>query len=194
MKPVAFAVAGGRSQRMKVDKALLPWGATDLLGHTLDRLGRVASATRILSGPESRYANRGVPVIVDPAPGLGPLGGLLAALESASSQAVLLLGVDLPLVPPDLLAHLVGLSAHADAVVPLSPGGPEPLCAVYGPACLAPARRAVKEGRLKMTAFWPDVTVREVGPAALRAFGDPDALFLNVNEPEDYDRARRLVR
>ena len=194
LKPVGFAVAGGRSQRMQRDKALLPWGATDLLGHTLDRLRKVAAQTRILSGPESRYADRGVEVIVDPAPGLGPLGGLLAALESASSHTALLLGVDLPLVPTTLLAHLVELSAHADAVVPVSCGGPEPLCAVYGPGCLAPVRRAVEEGRLKMTAFWPDVTVREVGPAALAAFGDPDALFLNVNGPEDYDRARRRAR
>jgi len=194
LKPVGFAVAGGRSRRMQRDKALLPWGATDLLGHALARLCRVTSATRILSGPESRYADRGVEVIVDPAPGLGPLGGLLAALESVANHDVLLLGVDMPLVPPELLAHLVGLPGGADAVVPLSARGPEPLCAVYGPACLAPVRRAVEEGRLKMTAFWPDVTVREVGPGALAAFGDPESLFLNVNGSEDYDRARRLSR
>jgi hypothetical protein len=46
---------------------------------------------------------------------------------------------------------------------------------------------------LKMTAFWADVRVREVGPDRLGAFGDPDELFLNVNAPEDYDRARTLA-
>jgi hypothetical protein len=43
-----------------------------------------------------------------------------------------------------------------------------------------------------MTAFWPDVRVREVGPGEVAAFGDPDLLFLNVNAPEDYERALAL--
>jgi len=49
----------------------------------------------------------------------------------------------------------------------------------------------MRVGRLKMTSFWPDVRVREVVPAELAAFGDPDVLFLNVNDPADYERARR---
>jgi len=190
VKPVGFAVAGGRSRRMGRDKALLRWGSTDLLGHALDRLRSVADEARILSGADRRYADRGVPVHVDPAPDLGPLGGLLAALRE-TERPVLLLGVDLPLVPVELLAHLVSLSGGADAVVPVSARGPEPLCAVYGPVCREPIERAVREGRLKMTAFWPDVRVREVLPADLAAFGDPEAFFLNVNDPADYEQARR---
>lgn len=42
-----------------------------------------------------------------------------------------------------------------------------------------------------MTAFWPDVRVEDVPPEDLAAFGDPADLFLNVNSPMDYDRARR---
>jgi molybdopterin-guanine dinucleotide biosynthesis protein A len=76
-----------------------------------------------------------------------------------------------------------------DAVVPVSPGGPEPLCAVYAPACREPIRRRIQSGQLKMTAFWPDVRVREVGPSELRAFGDPGLMFRNLNTPEDYEQA-----
>ena len=60
MSTVGFAVAGGRSQRMGRDKALLPWADTDLLGHALARLGRMADEVRILPGPERRYTDRGV--------------------------------------------------------------------------------------------------------------------------------------
>lgn len=192
MSAFGFAVAGGRSRRMVRDKALLPWGATDLLGHALARLEAVAAEVGILSGAEARYAERGVPVVVDPVPDLGPLGGLLAALRAAKGRPVLLLGVDLPLVPPDLLRHLVDGAAEADAVVPVSPR-PEPLCAIYGPACLEPVARRVEAADLKMTAFWPDVRVRELGPGALAAFGDPEILFLNVNDPGDYERALQLA-
>jgi molybdopterin-guanine dinucleotide biosynthesis protein A len=191
---VGFAAAGGRSRRMGRDKARLPWGDTDLLGHALARLRAVADEVRVLSGPELRHGERGVPVLVDPSADLGPLGGLLAALESASGRAALVLAIDLPLVPAALLAHLRARGEGVDAVVPVSPEGPEPLCALYGPACLEPVRRSVRGGRLQMTAFWRDVRVRTVEGDEVGAFGDPESLFLNVNGPADYERARRLVR
>lgn len=191
MKVVGFAVAGGRSRRMEGDKALLPWGETDLLGHTLRRLRTVTDDVRILSGAEPRYEDRGAEIVLDHGPDQGPLAGLLAALESASGD-VLLLGVDLPLVPPDLLRNLTRRLEGWDAAVPVSREGPEPLCAAYGARCLEPVKQRVAEGDLKMTSFWPDVRVRELGPRELEVFGDLDGLFLNVNAPGDYERARRL--
>jgi molybdopterin-guanine dinucleotide biosynthesis protein A len=191
---VGFAVAGGRSRRMGRDKALLPWAGSDLLDHALERLAKAADEVRILSGAERRHTDRGVPVEVDPSPALGPMGGLLAALESARDGGALLLGIDLPLVPVELLTRLVSLSPEADAIVPVSPRGPEPLCAFYGPGCLDPVRRAVSRGDLRMTAFWADVAVRQVGPDELAVHGPPSEVFLNVNTPEDYDRAQRLAR
>jgi len=176
---------------MGSDKALLAWEGTDLLGHTLDRLRAACPHVRILSGSERRYADRGVPVVLDRTMDAGSLGGVVAGLEAADGPG-LFLGLDLPFVPASLLAHLVALAEGADAVVPVSPSGPEPLCAVYGPACLLPARRCVAEGRLKMTAFWPDVRVRRVEAAELAAFGDPGHLFRNLNTPDDYEAARRL--
>ena len=174
---------------MGPDKALLAWGGTDLLGHALDRLRAVCRDVRILSGSETRYADRGVPVVMDTVEGAGSLAGVLAGLEAAGGTG-LFLGIDLPFVPVPLLDHLARLAGPVDAVVPVSPGGPEPLAAVYGPACRAPIRRCLAEGRFKMTAFWPDVRVREVGPAELLAFGDPARLFRNLNTPEDYEAAR----
>jgi molybdopterin-guanine dinucleotide biosynthesis protein A len=174
------------------DKALLPWGDTDLLGHALARLRTVTDDVRILSGAELCYSDRGVSVEVDPAPDLGPLGGLLAALDAAAGGDVLLLGVDLPLIPPALLTRLIELAPGFDAVVPVSARGPEPLCAFYRAACREPVRRRVASGDLRMTAFWPDVRVREVGADTLAGIGEPDELFLNVNAPDDYERARKL--
>jgi molybdopterin-guanine dinucleotide biosynthesis protein A len=186
---VGFAVAGGASRRMGRDKALLPWGETDLLGHALARLQAVTSEVRILCGTQARYGERGVPVDLDPVPGAGPIAGLLAALEAARGRPALLLAADLPLVPEGLLSCLAALAPDADAVVPLSLRGPEPLCALYGAACLDPVRRRVARGELRMTSFWPDVRVRELAAAELAAFGEPDRLFLNLNGPDDYAAA-----
>lgn len=168
------------------DKALLPWAGTDLLGHALARLRAVTADVSILCGPVPRYLDRGAPVEVDRVPGgRGPLAGVLTGLLAAPGRPGLFLAVDLPRVPVALLAWLAERAGGGDAVVPVSPRGPEPLCALYGPGCVEPIRRRMAAGDLRMTAFWPDVRVREVGPAELAAFGDPGDLFRNLNVPED---------
>jgi molybdenum cofactor guanylyltransferase len=182
---VGFVVAGGRSLRMGRDKALLPWGETDLLGHALARLRQVTADVRILSGPSPRYEGRGVPVIVDRFPDAGPVAGLVAGLEESAGRPGLFVAVDLPLVPVGLLRRLAELGSSWDAVVPRSARGTEPLCAVYAPSCLGPIRRRVAAGEMRMTSFWPDVRVLELHPSDLGAFGDPDLCFRNVNTPAD---------
>lgn len=190
MQPVTgFVVAGGRSRRMGRDKALLPWGGRTLLDDSIRRLREVSDDVRILSGPEPRYAERGVPVITDRGAASGALVGVLSGLLALERPLGLFLAVDLPHVPSLLLRHLVSLAEGVDVVVPLSPGGPEPLCALYSRECLGPVRAAVLRGELKMTSFWSEVRVRQLGALELRGFGDPARLFLNLNAPADYERA-----
>ena len=174
------------------DKALLPWRETDLLGHAIARLRAVTPDVVILSGSEPRYGDRGLAVLTDRGDGDGPIAGLDAGLEHAGDRPVLLLAVDLPLVPVALLGWLAESLDGADAVVPVSVRGPEPLSAAYDPACLPAIRARVAAGVRRMTAFWPDVRVREVQATELRRFGDPETMFLNVNEPVDLQRAVTL--
>jgi molybdopterin-guanine dinucleotide biosynthesis protein A len=187
---LGLVLCGGRSERMGRDKALLPWAGTDLLGHALARLAAVASEVAVLCGPTPRYADRGRPVVVDHGDGGGPVAGLEAGLARAGERAVLLLAVDLPLVPVPLLRMLLDVFPGHDAVVPVSPRGAEPLCAAYGPACRGAIAARLAAGDRRMTAFWPDVRVRELSPSELTGFGDPEALFLNVNDEADLARAR----
>jgi molybdopterin-guanine dinucleotide biosynthesis protein A len=172
------------------DKALLPWGASTLLDHALDRLRAACSEVRILSGPEPRYADRGLPVLVDATPDGGPLAGVCSGLAAAPDGAAAFLAVDLPFVSVELLVGLLERARDYDAVVPVTADGAHPLCAVYGPGCLAPIRRRLEAGERKMTCFWPDVRVHEMALDELSAFGDPAVLLRNVNTPEDYEGGR----
>jgi molybdopterin-guanine dinucleotide biosynthesis protein A len=187
MQAVGFVVAGGRSRRMGRDKALLPWGGTTLLDHAVARLHEACPEVRILCGAEHRYAAAGLPVDVDVVADAGALGGVLTGLQRLGAGAAgLFLGVDLPLVPAALLRYLLECALDRDAVVPVSPRGPEPLCAVYRRSCCPAIEKRIVAGNLKMTSFWPDVRVREVDAAELAGFGDPLGMFSNVNVPEDY--------
>jgi molybdopterin-guanine dinucleotide biosynthesis protein A len=186
---VAFVVAGGRSRRMGRDKALLGWGGATLLDHALHRLESVCADVRVLSGLQRRYTDRGRAVVVDVAADAGPLAGLAAALEASAPRPALILAVDMPYVSPPLLKALVEALPGWDAVVPEPDSGPEPLCAVYGPDCLAPVQAALAAGERKMTSFWDRIRVRKLPQAELAAFGSPARLFKNLNDPEEYNAA-----
>lgn len=180
-----FVFCGGRSRRMGRDKALLPFGATDLLGHAVERL-RAAGAARVslLCGEAPRHAERGLPLVLDAVAGAGPVGGLLAALRALEpGERALVLAVDVPHVPAGLLAALGDLAG--DAAVPEGPAGPEPLVAVYSAACATPVAHRLERGERRMTAFWPDVDVVRPGGAWVARFGDPRLLFANWNSPGD---------
>jgi len=172
------------------DKALLPWDGGTLLDHALRRLHSVCGTVRILAGAEPRYQDRGVAVEVDVFPGAGPLAAIHAGLTHPGLEAGLFLGVDLPFVPVALLRRLLELVEGHDAVVPVSPSGAEPLCAVYRATCLEAVTRRLQAGERKATSFWPDVRVLEADAARLADLGPLEVMFANLNTPADYERAR----
>jgi molybdopterin-guanine dinucleotide biosynthesis protein A len=188
-RAVGFALAGGHSLRMGRDKALLPWGRTTLLDHTLTRLRECCGDVRILCGPTPRYLDRAAPVEVDVVAGVGPLAGVLTGLELLEGRSGLFLATDLPRVPAALLKQLLKLAETHDAVVPVSPEGPQPLAAVYRGTCLAAIRRCLDRGEFRVTSFWSRVKLREVTREELQAFGDPATMFQNLNTSEDYAAA-----
>lgn len=167
------------------DKALMPFEGVTLLEHAIAHARAVTPDVRILCGPEPRYQDFGLPVIPDPVCGVGPIGGLYAALLAASAvrgDRLFWLGVDLPRVTPAFLRGLVAGLDDADAVLARTDRGIEPLCAAFrAHAALPRVRAALLANRLKLTSALDGLRVATV---------DADAgMFTNVNTPADYERA-----
>lgn len=98
-------LAGGRSSRFGSDKAMALWRGKPLLEHVIDAV-RPMVDDMVLCG----RSHGGIEGIPDrPGPGMGPLGGLNAALHHARKHgfhAVLIAGCDTPLLPAALLEGL----------------------------------------------------------------------------------------
>jgi molybdopterin-guanine dinucleotide biosynthesis protein A len=96
-----------------VDKSLLTIGGRTLLRHVADRLGPQCEGLIInANGDPGRFAATGLPIVADSLSGhLGPLAGVLAALEwvSASHPSIEWVAScpsDTPFVPKDLVPKL----------------------------------------------------------------------------------------
>ena len=192
----AAILAGGRARRLGgVDKASLTVGRARIIDRQLAALAAVADDIRIVGHDPQRYAGLGLRVIPDAIPDAGPLGGLYTALLDAAHDRVLVIACDLPFVSAALLARLIEesrMAADADAVVPRSRRGLEPLCALYRTRCAPAIRDRIERGALQAAGVVDAVRARILEPDALAPY-DEGALFENVNTPHDHERARGWV-
>lgn len=124
----------------------------------------------------------------------GSLGGIHAALVHAETP-VLVVAWDMPFVNASLLGALRARAAEADAVLPESGSrrGVEPLCAYYGLACTPAIERRLDAGDLRVISFFDEVRTTRVPVADVRRHGDPGILFMNINTPDDLERAERYA-
>ena len=187
----AAVLLGGASERMGRDKARLPVGG--VAGAT--RVARLLAglfADVLLVGGEAPPDAPGRRVPDEPGPRC-PLRGLVSALAAARAPRVLVVATDLPLLSPDLLLALVAWPAAA-AVVPRTPDGPHPLCALYARDAVLPVARAeLAAGRLSLAAVLAAVETSWLDGEALRLVDPRGTALFNANHPEDLARAEALL-
>ncbi len=179
MRAAGFVLVGGRSARMGRDKALLPWNSRLLIE---DMAGTVAAAAGnvALVGESTRYKHLGIDSFRDLRPGLGPLAGIEAALESGRGEFNLILACDMPGVEIGWLSRLL-LEAEESGAPCLatrdSGGKVHPLCAVYRSECLPAVQSALDRGRLKLLDL-----LKDLGAATL----ETRQTISNINTPEEW--------
>jgi len=189
-------LAGGAARRYGgVRKGLLEVGGRRILDRVASAVASAISAAPVLvtNDPEADSWTPGLAVVRDVRPGCGSLGGIYTAVISAPGP-VLCVAWDMPFVTTQLLAALVRGAPGFDAFLPESngPRGLEPLCGVYGPACVPAIERQLATGNLAAVGFHGAVRVGTLPLQEVRRSGDPDTLFLNVNSAVDLERAERL--
>ncbi len=200
LPPFGAILAGGRNVRYGAPKALAMVDGARIIDRVMRALRAVTPDLILIANDADVYASVGLPMRPDARPGLGALGGIYTALlwaREAGRPGILAVACDMPFLDTRLLARLAGGAAHgADVVVPESGGrrGVEPLCAYYSTRCIAAIETQLERGDFHVIGFYDDVAVERVPPDEVRAHGDPQVLFLNVNTPEERERAEALAR
>jgi molybdopterin-guanine dinucleotide biosynthesis protein A len=178
---------------MGSDKAFLQLGDKAFIQRACELAESVADSFLIVGAPE-KLSPFG-PVIPDVHPGRGPLGGLYSALSASQTELNLILAVDLPLLTRDFLLNFRALAEREPAMadVPRVGGRLQPLCAFYKTNVGVEAERLLTSGRNKLEALFDNVSLRVVEEDEIQRLGGSPEMFLNVNAPEDYERAKRIL-
>lgn len=188
-------LAGGRGSRLGgVDKASLVVGGRTLLERQLTGVGPLAREILVVANDDTLAGDPRYRVILDPDPHAGVLPALLAALDAATSELLLLIACDMPFVAPGVAEELVRFADGYDAVVPDVEGHLQPMLAVYRvEPCRAAIRPGLAVGNRRMISFLDDVKTFTVPERALLSV-TPNVRrsFMNVNTPEDLEEAQRI--
>lgn len=186
-------LAGGANARFGgAPKGLSMIDGRRVVDRVLDALAAVADERFLITdNPAIREACRHVVAYGDVRAERGSLVGLHSALSHCHSAA-LVVAWDMPFVSAALLAHLRAIGERAGAsAIPVSPSGPEPLCAYYPRAALRIVERQLDAGDLRLSHLVAALPSAVLVPTdEIARFGPPDLLFANLNTPADLAVAR----
>jgi molybdopterin-guanine dinucleotide biosynthesis protein A len=188
---VGVILAGGGATRFGGEpKGLYRVDDRRIIDRVADALRGAADELLLVANhPDAPEWLPGVRTAGDVRPGQGALGGIHAALAHAGGHAALVVAWDLPYASEGLLRALRAVGERGyDAAVPesaTSGRGVEPLCAWYGPSCLAAIERRLDAGDRMVVSFFEDVRVARLSAAEVSQWGDPARIFFNVNTPDD---------
>ena len=178
-----LVLAGGRSRRMGQDKALLHRDGQSQLQFAMALLEDVTDKSFVSTRKDQTddAERRQFPQIVDRYEDMGPMAGILSALETHPEVDWLVLACDLPNLDSETLAHLIQQRDPDKAFTAYRSsydGLPEPLCAIYRCGSEEAVRSFVAEGIVcprKMLIRSDTQLLDQANPQALD----------NINTPED---------
>jgi molybdopterin-guanine dinucleotide biosynthesis protein A len=184
--------AGGRSERMGVEKAHLPLAGIPLIEHVLKRISGLGDELLITTNTPEKFAYLGIRTVPDLLPHSGAIIALHSALNAAQHKHVLSLACDMPFLNRKLIDHIINLSPNADVIVPFYKGEYEPFHAVYSRNCIAAIEKMLDLKLRRMVDIYDRVSVYKVGEKEISDIDLSDLSFFNINTREDLALAEQI--
>lgn len=186
-----LVLAGGRSRRMKTDKAMLNYHGKPQVRHLYELLSGLCERVYV-SAREDQFISEDageLPKINDRFNGLGPLSGVLSAMSAYPDTAWLVVACDLPYLNTRALNELLGRRnpfRMATCFRNRRYDMPEPLCTVYEPKIRYSLFLSLSCRDLSLTSVLKNSPVETIP--------QPEGVDLeNVNTQQGYILARKRV-
>lgn len=176
----AVILAGGKSQRMGMDKAFMKY-------ETLTFVERIISAVKplvkdvILIANKATYAQFDAIVYPDLVLDKGPVGGIYTAMEMAKTPFLLVLSCDIPLISTALLRFLIQNSRVTEATVLTIGDQLQPLTAIYKRNTIDIFKDALTKEQLKLQTVLENLDLQKL-PCPVTLLND----LTNINTLNDF--------
>ncbi len=197
MKIGSIILAGGKGERLGVQKSWAELGKVTLLQRAISNLEFLDSEIIIVKAPGAELppvvTGTAMTVVSDSVGGKGPLGGILTGLSNSGYSYNLVTACDMPLLNKDLIKYMVSVAEGFDVVVPRIGPHLEPLQAIYSRRCIGEIENLLAQDKLKVDALFDRVRARFIEPVEIDRFDKAHLCFTNINTQADLVKAERLL-
>ena len=185
----AVLLAGGKSQRMGEDKATILFRKVPLWKIQLDLLRKLQPVELFVSAQnDPRWRPPDIRFVRDEQPSRGPLSGISATLSQITTDHLLALAIDMPLMTDSYLRGLYEKVEHECGVVPLIENRAEPLAAIYPRSADVDLAEALAGSNFSLQPVIAElIAAGKLRPVQVSL--DDQACFRNLNEPADLARS-----
>lgn len=190
-------LAGGKSKRMGVNKALLDIKGMKNIERIKTQLLQVTDKIIVIANTPNVYDFLNVEITEDILKDKGPLAGIHSGLIASSTEWNLFVACDLPFFSPKIANFYIDLLKHdartkdADAIVPYIEGRKNPLVAMYNKRIVPIVESNLKDNKLVIATVLDELNVVKVTEKDFLDSGmtmdEVNDAFFNMNRPEDYN-------
>lgn len=178
IQPVVLV--GGKSKRFGRDKLVEPVAGSPMVAAPINALRQVFGPRVAIVGVcDSLVEGLADMVINDPYPGLGPVGGICAALEYAGSDIFVCAG-DLVTIDQGTICSIIATSMKtSDAMAYLAQTDRlHPTIGLYRSECVLLFQKSIADKKLKLGMVLDNDSIHRVAvdPLAVRNINRPDEL------------------
>lgn len=174
----AAVIAGGRSSRLGKNKAFVDIKGKPAVRWVIEAVSGFVSDLFIVANTPHEYTQLGLRCVADIKPGAGPLSGIHAALESATTPYVLVVSCDIPLLRKEALQPLVSAYPGFDITI-FKHHNFEPLCAIYRTSCIPAVNELIGHGEHRIIDLFATLDVKVIRTGT-------DHVFRSINTEADH--------
>lgn len=183
-------LAGGKSSRMNYNnKALLTYKEKRFIEHIIEA-GKDYKEVIIISNNLEEYKGFNLRIVEDIYKGNGPLSGIHSALINSTTDKVLCIACDMPLITKETLNIIGSYQEEYDVLVPKVSERLQPLCGVYSKNIISKIEEAIKENNNKLQLLIRTLNLKVIEGDINGKFIEQD--FLNINTEKEYKELEEL--
>ncbi|MDR3354019.1 MAG: molybdenum cofactor guanylyltransferase [Synergistaceae bacterium] len=184
----AVVLAGGRSSRMRTDKALLMLGEKNFL-ETILRTLSIFPDVMISAADSERYKKIHARIVADIYRETGPIGGIYSSLVAGEHEYLFVTACDTPFLSVSLIDEICRAAEGFQCCVAREGNGRvHSLCGVYHKSMIPILKEQIENGRYKIALAYDKIRIKyfDLSP-------QQTAELKNFNTKEEYMEQKSLL-
>lgn len=197
MNLTSAILAGGQNKRMEGrPKWSLMLGQQTALDRAIDKLIKLSNEILIITSGIQNVELQIVPfeslkLVHDKTPHLGPLNGILTALENSQNNYSFVVAADMPFFSNRLIEYMyeLAIKTKSPLIIPKWQNRLQPLHGIYSVDNIASIKQALEQEQYSLTKWiheQEDVYYLEENE--IKRITNEDNIFFNMNYPYEYEQ------